>query len=717
MSEATPSRVGYLVNAFPVASETFLVNELRGVEATGVSVTVLALSHRQDLVRPSGSDEIEAEVLRPPILLPTGWMVYGLAHLLCLIERPVSYLRMVRNDALMPLGRCLRMSRPASSWKRFRDRLHLFFLAPLIARQARTSGVRHLHAHYAKGPLEVAARASWLSGLSYSFAAHAKDLYTTPPNRLARRLAKARFALTCHSHGYRTLRKMVRPQDRRKIHLVPHGLDTHLFRPAEHDRCKGLIVAAGRLTPKKGFDTLIEACSLLQGRVEFRCVILGEGRLRKRLERQIRRSGLNGKVELPGIVEQRELARWFQRAWVVTLPARVLASGNRDGLPNVLVEAMACGAPVVTTSVGSITEVIQDGVNGMLLPPDGPEDLARSLRTLLTSEDAAETLGARAREMARGLDFRAAGRAVAHLHRQQLEPSRRASQAGSILPDIDSTRLVKTATRRLGRAPRIQPHVETSIARLVAPGLAANSWRADLPRLTERRHWDEVFKARRADELKRFAGSRGVQLDGSKRVLDVGCGRGGLSVALKARGISVVSVDLRWRNCHVSRLRGSRYDLSVPAVNARAEALPFVAGSFDAVCLLEVLEHVGNPGGLLSEARRVCRPEGLCIVTVVNRWAHLDPHYHLWGINFMPRWLAETIVNQFGRSKRSWTDNQRLVDMHYYSFGSFQRFARTAGFEVHDPWRPQGSVARWKHQLGRRLSLGFNTVTLVLEPR
>lgn len=717
MAGSSPSRVGYLVNAFPVASETFLVNELRGVEAAAVPVAILALSRRQDRIQPSGTDEVRAEVFRPPKLLPFGWLDYVAAHLRCLIDRPLSYLRLVNNDALRPLARTLGVAGRTLSWNRCRKRLRLFLLAPMVAGKAKRAGVGHLHAHYAKEPLEVAARVSWLSGLTYSFAAHAKDLYTTPAGRLSRRLAKARFAVTCHPHGDQTLRAAARPQDRRKIHLIPHGLDPRVFRPAARSRRSGLIVAAGRMTPKKGLDTLIEACSLLQGRVEFSCVILGEGRLRSRLERSVRKLGLTGTVRLPGFVEQKELATWLQRAQVVTLPARVLKSGNRDGIPNVLLEAMACGAPVVSTSVGSITGVVEDGVNGILVPPDSPEALASALSKILTAEDGAEAMGARGRQAVEELDFRKSGKEVARLHRRQLPKHQRPLPSGFRIPEIDSNTLASSATQRVGRSPQLRPEVETAIARSVAPGLQANFWRPDLQRMTERRLWDEVFKARRANEVEKFARSRGVHLDATTRVLDVGCGRGGLSVALRARGISVVSLDLRLRNCHVSRLRGRRYDLAVPVVNGRAETLPFKDKSFDAVCLLEVLEHVADPVGLLSEARRVCRPRGVCVVTVVNRWAHLDPHYHLWGINFLPRRLAESIISYRGRSKTSWKDNQRLVDMHYYSFPSFQRFAKAVGFEVHDPWRPQGSLALLKHDLGRRISLGFNTVTLVLEPR
>ncbi len=118
----------------------------------------------------------------------------------------------------------------------------------------------------------------------------------------------------------------------------------------------------------------------------------------------------------------------------------------------------------------------------------------------------------------------------------------------------------------------------------------------------------------------------------------------------------------------------------------------------------------------MSEARRVCHPEGLSVVTVVNRWAHLDPHYRLWGINFLPRPVAERIISVLGRSKESWRDNQRLADMHYYSYSAFARFAQQTGFRVHDPRRPQNRFERFGHQLERRTSLGFNTITLLLEP-
>ena len=715
MGTQLSTRIGYVVNAYPVASETFLTNELRGVEACDVELSVLALSRRQDEIPPDGFDQVTAAATRPPRGLPLGWVQYAVAHLHCLMRRPRAYFDLCWNDAWRPGLRYLRECHSTGSLRRLKKRWRLWSLAPLIAEQARRSGIGHLHAHYAKDPLEVAVRASWLSGLTYSFAAHAKDLYTTPPERLRRRLAKAKYALTCHPHGYQTLRGLAREEDRDRVHLIPHGLDGRLFRPSRRRRRPELIVAAGRLTPKKGFQTLVAACSLLPSDVSFKCVILGEGRLRGALKRQIRAAGLEGRCKLLGHVPQEELAKWYQRARVVTLPARVLETGNRDGTPNVLMEAMACGAPVVTTSVGSIGELIEHEMEGLLVPPEDPVALAEALRRALTTD--LSDLGRRGAQRMAGMDYRSAARQVSRLHRPLKKKTDRASHVPFHVPQVDTRRLARMARRRLGTKPRLQPQVERAIAQAVAPGLAANSWRTDLERMAERRLWDEVYKAGRAGDLQKLARTRNTGPGGAKKILDVGCGRGGLPVALMAQGIPVVSLDLRWRNCRVTRLRGQRYHLSMPAVSGRAETLPFRDQSFDVVSLLEVLEHVADPSRLLVEARRVCRPGGVCVVTVVNRWAHLDPHYRLWGINFLPRPMAEVILSLSGRAKRSWRDNQRLADMHYFTFGAFRTFARSAGFEVYDPSRPIEGMARWWHSASRRLSLGFNTLTLVLEPR
>ena len=249
------------------------------------------------------------------------------------------------------------------------------------------------------------------------------------------------------------------------------------------------------------------------------------------------------------------------------------------------------------------------------------------------------------------------------------------------------------------------------------PGLEANAWRPDLAELARRRLWDEHYKQKRARRLVRYARDAGNVSGSSARVLDLGCGRGGLMVALEAGRTRAVGLDLRIRNCRVTRARGQRYSLDLPVCAGRAEGLPYRDDSFDLVCLLEVLEHVEEPRALLAEVRRVCRPTGACVVTVVNRWAHLDPHYRLWGVNFLPRSWARGYIEWRGRTKTSWRDCQTLDDMHYFSYAAFERFANSIGFEVHDPQVPAQPARALVHRLVRRASLGFNTATVVLVPR
>jgi len=161
---------------------------------------------------------------------------------------------------------------------------------------------------------------------------------------LARRLATARFAVTCHREGWRHLQRIARPGDAAKVLCVAHGIDTRVFRRREGGTRPGLLLAVGRLTPKKGFDTLIDACGLLRERGHaFRCEIIGEGRLRGALQERIRARGVADQVRIRSFRAQEELPRWYRRAAVFVAPAVCTPDGNRDGLPNVVLEAMAAG--------------------------------------------------------------------------------------------------------------------------------------------------------------------------------------------------------------------------------------------------------------------------------------------------------------------------------------------------------------------------------------
>jgi SAM-dependent methyltransferase len=161
---------------------------------------------------------------------------------------------------------------------------------------------------------------------------------------------------------------------------------------------------------------------------------------------------------------------------------------------------------------------------------------------------------------------------------------------------------------------------------------------------------------------------------------------GGFGVALAREGALVTAFEYNGDYCRIVRLRGRRYGLDLPVVQGPGEALPFAAASFDLVCSWDVLEHVQDPRAVLQEIHRVLRPTGAALVTAINRYAFRDPHYHLAGLNWLPRPWAEAWIRRAARGKEDspFADRQALSEMHYFTWGAFVCLARTAGFRVED---------------------------------
>jgi ubiquinone/menaquinone biosynthesis C-methylase UbiE len=206
-------------------------------------------------------------------------------------------------------------------------------------------------------------------------------------------------------------------------------------------------------------------------------------------------------------------------------------------------------------------------------------------------------------------------------------------------------------------------------------------WRKNFQRWREDRLWQEDCQMPRIRAIERECGSLG-----GKRVLDIGSGMGGFLIAAARNAMHVVGLEPNVDYCMITRLRGARYGLIPSVVRSVGETLPFPDQSFDVVLAQDILEHVRDPDATLREMRRVVRPGGIALVTVINRFAWRDPHYHLRGINWLPRPLGEAIVERIGRSKRGarFTDNQRLTEMYYDTFGGFAARATTMGFVATD---------------------------------
>lgn len=248
-------------------------------------------------------------------------------------------------------------------------------------------GIQHIHAAWASYPATAAWVASELTGKPFSFSAHAYDIYMIR-SLLREKIERSQFVVTCAETNRQELVRVGREESRSKVHVHRHGTDLERFRPvvpSPHESGSvWRILACGFLAPYKGFDHLVGACVLLKDQgCKFECLIIGQGPQRERLVRQINQSGLCQQIRIMPPISQAKLVVHYHNADVFVHPSVVTKKGNRDVIPNVLVEAMASGLPVISTRLSGIQELIQHGKNGLLVSSGDPKALAEAISSLM----------------------------------------------------------------------------------------------------------------------------------------------------------------------------------------------------------------------------------------------------------------------------------------------------------------------------------------------
>jgi glycosyltransferase involved in cell wall biosynthesis len=368
--------LGLLVKVFPKLSETFILEEVLGLEKMGVSLRLYTLAQPSDAL----THDAVARVIAPRVQVPASprGHEFGFAarHLSLLVQSPLRYLR--------ALGRAA---------GRGRQGLLDFARAGWLAGQLRADGVRHLHTHFISTPADIAELVSQMSDIAFSISAHAKDIYLSDAADLRRKLGAARFTVTCTDFNCRTLREIA-PGAR--VQRMYHGIDQGVFHPRVRQATglAPLILSVGRLRAKKGLDTLIDACRLLRGRgLLFRCEIVGYGEELRRLQALIDSYELTQCITLTGKLVRDEVIERYARAAVFVQPSRIAADGDRDGIPNVLLEAMAVSLPVVASRVSGIPELVRHRHNGLLVEADDPAALADAIGELIADKALATMLG------------------------------------------------------------------------------------------------------------------------------------------------------------------------------------------------------------------------------------------------------------------------------------------------------------------------------------
>ena len=370
----SPLRVGYVLKMFPRVSETFILSEVLGLQDAGVDVSVLSLRladegrFHADLARVRASVDYLPQFGSGPTVDAFRAMVDLGPGAMGGIQRALDFVGGL----------------PAA------HQAGLLVQALHLARQVELRDLDHLHAHFMTIAAHTAYLAHLLTGVPFSVTAHAKDIYRVGVSPAAfREVAAAATAIVtvCDANQRYILDDLLAGSPARVVRIY-NGVDVESLPAPAPLRDATLVLGVGRLVEKKGFDVLLDAVAILVERGErVSCLVLGDGEQRAALEARRSKLGLQDHVRFAGAVSKDEVLGWMTRARVLALPCVTGADGNRDALPTVLIEALALGLPAVSTAVAGVPEIVDHGVNGLLVTEGEPAALANGITSLMVDDD------------------------------------------------------------------------------------------------------------------------------------------------------------------------------------------------------------------------------------------------------------------------------------------------------------------------------------------
>ncbi len=397
-TEAAPrGRVAVIVKGYPRLSETFIAQEILALEQRGFAIDIWSLRHPTEKLQHPMHRQIAARVFYlPEYLRDAPWRVARGA--MAALLRPGLWRLLAAAFA------DLRRDATANRWRRLGQAL-------VLAREI-DPAIGHLHVHFLHTPASVARYCAMLTGRGWSFSAHAKDIWTTPAWELREKIGDAAWGVTCTRAGLAELRRVADAAAGARVALAYHGLDLARFPPPPERAVQPgpvRLLSVGRAVAKKGFDDLLDALALLPPEADWRLVQIGGGPLLGALQAQAVRLGLADRIEWRGALAQEDVVAAMRAADVFVLASKTGADGDRDGLPNVIMEAASQALPSLATATAGIPEFIEDGHNGLLVPPADPPALAAALARLIAAPDLRLRLGAAAWETLRQRFSLAAG--------------------------------------------------------------------------------------------------------------------------------------------------------------------------------------------------------------------------------------------------------------------------------------------------------------------
>ncbi|MBW1634908.1 MAG: glycosyltransferase family 4 protein [Deltaproteobacteria bacterium] len=377
--------LGYILKGYPRISETFISNEILLLEGMGFKLRLFPMRLPRESFSHDSVKKISAQVDYLPSELFLDFSRLVTPNIFLAVKQPGAYLKAIKYAAenLQKRGKTATL----------KHLLQAGYLTNNLLLKDRT--IVHLHGHFAHSPTSVTLFASLLSGIPFSFTAHAKDIYTTAPEKLRKKIEHARFVTTCTAHNEKYL-KNIAGTNAASIFCIYHGIDTNLFK---HQQSKINTVSpyhlltVARMTEKKGLPTLYRALKILKSSgFPFHHTLIGDGDDREKILNMISSLGLDDCCEWLGTRTHKEVLQQFNKTDLFVLACEIAKSGDRDGIPNVLVESLAMGVPALSTEVSAIPEILLNGKTGITVPPSQPETMSAAIIRMLTDHDLRQRL-------------------------------------------------------------------------------------------------------------------------------------------------------------------------------------------------------------------------------------------------------------------------------------------------------------------------------------
>jgi glycosyltransferase involved in cell wall biosynthesis len=372
---AACGKIAIILNCYPQTSETFVAQELLGLQRAGLAFDIVSLEKPRNLQRSSLNDEIAAVVHYVPFPLLALPSVFRAWRRLRSLPGYRAALRVFRGDLMRTANPLL---------------INQFARALIVCDRDRLRDhAGHFHAHFMNRPAAVARYAAAITSVAWSCSAHAKDIWTQSRSNLIAALASSQWTVTCSRHGYEQLRSLSPRPDR--IHLSYHGLDVDRFSHFAEERPPRTgadperplqILSIARAVPKKGLDVLLRALSTLGKDLHWRLVHVGGGGQLSSLQRLARALAISDRITWLGTRSQDDVFGFYRQADLFVLPCRTAWNGDRDGVPNVLVEASSQRLPCISTTVPGVLELLSNEESAILVPPDDTIALASAIRRL-----------------------------------------------------------------------------------------------------------------------------------------------------------------------------------------------------------------------------------------------------------------------------------------------------------------------------------------------